>query len=158
MRKVLFLGAVGLSHRLAGPSRLAVAALVLYGFASAAGMMAAVVSGFVGPELAREIQTASAEADGWRMVFHYNGLLNQAFAKVLVLASCVAIALWSVAMVRSRVLARGIGIYGLVSGSVIVIALVAGQLPLDVHGFGLVVLAQAVWFIVVGSLLCRRSS
>ena len=155
---VLFLGALGLSRRLAAPDRLAIAALVLYGLALAAAMVAAVVSGFVAPDLARrELIATGSEADGWQIVFHYNGLLNQAFAGVLVLASSVAIVLWSAAIVRSRVLARGIGFYGVVSGPVIIIALVSGHLTLDIHGFGLVVLVQAVWFIVVGSLLCRRS-
>jgi hypothetical protein len=32
---------------------------------------------------------------------------------------------------------------------------VSGHLRLDVHGFGLVVLGQAVWFITVGTLLWR---
>jgi hypothetical protein len=35
------------------------------------------------------------------------------------------------------------------------IAVLSGHLKLNVHGFGLVVLGQAVWFLVVGDLLCR---
>jgi hypothetical protein len=41
-------------------------------------------------------------------------------------------------------------------GPVIVIALLSGHLTLGVHGFGLVVLAQASWFIAVGALMLRR--
>ena len=39
--------------------------------------------------------------------------------------------------------------------SVAVLAVGSGHLRLDVHGFGLIVLAQALWFIVVGVLLLR---
>ena len=151
-----FLGALALSRRLAAPDRLAVAALVVYGFALAAGLAAATLSGFVAPGLARQLIDASPPAtDHWRVLFQYNGLLNQAFARVLVVASATAIVLWSLSIVSRRALAPGVGIYGLVSGPVIVVAVVSGHLRLDVHGFGLVVLAQSAWFIIVGVLLWR---
>ena len=87
-----FLGALALSRRLAAPDRLAVAALVVYGFALAAGLAAATLSGFVAPGLARQLIDASPPAtDHWRVLFQYNGLLNQAFARVLVVASATAI-------------------------------------------------------------------
>jgi hypothetical protein len=40
-------------------------------------------------------------------------------------------------------------------GPLTVIALLSGHLRLNVHGFGLVVLGQAIWFVTVGVLLCR---
>jgi hypothetical protein len=154
---VAFLGALALSRRTAAPDRLAVAALVMYGFASAAVMVAAVVSGLVAPGLAREIITGAPTAsEGWRIVFDYNGQLNQGFARVFAVASSAAIVLWSVAIVRRRALAPGVGIYGLLLGPAIIIAIVSGHLRPDVHGFGLVIFGQAVWFIVAGALLCRR--
>lgn len=68
-------------------------------------------------------------------------------------ASAVAIALWSAAIVRERALARGIGLYGLLLGAVLVVAIASGHLTLDVHGFGLVTLGQAVWFVGMGVFL-----
>src|SRR5712692_4341932 len=44
---IMFLGAVALSRRVASPDRLAIAALVVYGFALTAVLVAAVVDGFV---------------------------------------------------------------------------------------------------------------
>jgi hypothetical protein len=153
---VLFLGAWGLSRRLAAADRLAVAALVAYGVAIMAAMNAAVVSGLVGPSLARQILAgAPAASDGWRLVSHYNFLLNQAFAGLFTAASSAAILLWSAAIVRSGALARGVGIYGCVLGPVTLLALLSGHLRLDVHGFGLVVLCQTVWFVIVAAQLLR---
>ena len=91
-------------------------------------------------------------------MFHHNGLLNQAFARVLVVASSISILLWSATIARSRALALGMGVYGLFLGPATVLAVVSGHLSLDVHGFGLVVLGQAVWFIGVGVLLCRAET
>jgi hypothetical protein len=158
---VSFLGALALTRRLAAPDRLAVpaAALVVYGFALVAAMVAAAASGLVGPGLARELLDAAPPAsDGWRLLFQYNGRLNQAFAQVFVVASSAAIVLWSATIVRTRALLPGIGVYGLVLGTVLVLAVLSGHLRLDVHGFGLVILGQAIWFVVVGARMARAAA
>lgn len=153
---MLFLGAMGLSRRVASGGRLAIAALVMYAFAIVAVMNAAAVSGLVAPTLIRRIVAAgAASSDGWQMLMHYNFWLNQAFAQVFVAASSAAIVLWSAAILRTGSLARGVAIYGCVLGPIAIIALLSGHLNLGVHGMGLVVLGQAIWFISVGVLLCR---
>ena len=57
---------------------------------------------------------------------------------------------------KTGALARGIGVYGLFLSPVIILALLSGHLHLDVHGFGMVVLGQSIWFIVCGALLLQR--
>jgi hypothetical protein len=153
---VMFLGALALSRRLASPDRLAVAALVTYGFALVAVMIAAVASGLIVPGVARQIAAAEpAASEGLWILIHYTGQWNQACAQVFVVGSSAAIVLWSAAILRSGALARDVGIYGCLLGPSILIALFSGHLTLGVHGFGLVVLGQAIWYIVVGALLCR---
>ena len=153
---ISFLGALALSKRLASPNRVGVGALVLYGFGVIASMNAAVVSGLVGPSLVREIlDAAPPESDAWRIVFDYNGRLLHTFAGVFVAASSAAILLWSAAIVRGGALARGVGVYGCILGPLTLLGVFSGHLRLNVHGFGLVVLGQAVWFIIVGTLLWR---
>jgi hypothetical protein len=156
---VLLLGALVLTRRLAAPGRLAVVALVVYGFAMVAGMAAAAVSGFVGPGLAREVLAAEgAQMEVWQAVASYNWRVNQAFTQVLTVGSSLALFLWSIAIVRRRDLPRGFAVYGLVAAPLTVLLLLVGHLRLDVHGFGLVVLAQAVWLIGTGVLLWRACS
>lgn len=153
---VLFLGTWGLSRRLAAADRLAMAALVLYACASVVVMNAAVFDGLVAPNLIRKIVAATAETrEGWRMLFNYNFQLNQAFARLYAVASSLAMVLWSAAILRGGALNRGLGIYGLVLGPTTVVGVFSGRLNPDVHGFGLIILAQALWFVVAGMLLCR---
>jgi len=153
---VCFLGALGLSRRLAAADRLSIAALVVYGFGLAAITSAAAFGGLVAPRLAREIVEAAPPAsEAWRILFRYTGQLNQAFAQVFVAASSIAILLWSAAILRSRALAPGLGVYGCVLGPVTLLALLSGRLTMGVHGFGLVVLVQAVWYVSAGAMLCR---
>jgi hypothetical protein len=153
---VLFLGAWGLSRRGGGAGRMDMAGLVVYGFALLMVANAAVADGLVTPNILRQM-VASAGApeaiDGWRMVSRYDFFVNQGYAQVFVAASPVAIMLWSVAMLRKRNLSRGLGIYGCVLGLVTLVALFSGYLRLDTHGFGAVVLGQAIWFSVAGTLL-----
>ena len=70
------------------------------------------------------------------------------------MASSSAIALWSLLIVENRALPLAIGLYGLLLGPTVIIAMLTG-LSLDVHGFGLIIFSQAIWFIVTGILLMR---
>jgi hypothetical protein len=155
---VLFLGVLGLAQRLKSADRLDIAALVLFAFASVAVMSAAVMDGLVAPNILRRLVEAGAGAgESWRIVFRYNFEINQAFARLYAVTSSIAIILWSVSMLKNRALARGLGIYGCVIGPVAVLAVASGRLGMDVHGFGAVVLGQAIWFVTAGVLLRRVS-
>jgi len=151
-----FLGALALARRLDAPPRLGTAGLVTFGFALLASMLAAAVSGFVGPRVMREILDAAEPArQGGHMLLDYNYRLNQAFARMYVVASSAAIILWSAAIVRTRALPTGLGVYGLVMAPLVMLAVLSGHARLDVHGFGLIVLAQSLWLIVAGARLLR---
>jgi hypothetical protein len=150
-----FLGALALTRRLDSPSRLALAGLVIYSLGLVAVMIAPAMSGLVGTEIIRHMIARGAGSEQWRTLMEYNFLINQAFAKIFVAASCSTVALWSFAMVKSHAFPVAIAIYGLLLGPVIIIAMIGGGLSLDVHGFGLVIFSQAVWFIIVGILLLR---
>ncbi len=153
---VLFLGALGLSRRLSSPDRLGIAALVLYGFAMVAVVSSAVTDGLVSPNLLRQIVSTSPPAsDLWRALFRYNGYVDAAFAEVFIVASSLAVTLWSAAILRNRALARGLGIFGAVIGPLAVIAVFSGVLKFAPHGLGLVVVAEAFWFMISGALLAR---
>jgi hypothetical protein len=158
---VSFLGALALTRRLAAPERLALplSALVVYGFALVAAMAAAAVSGLVGPRLVRELLAATPEdTQGLRLLVRFGWQLNQAFSQIFAVGSAVAIALWSVAIARTRALPRGLGVYGLILGPVIALAVLAGHLRLDVHGFGLVMLGEGIWLVIAGGQMWRGAA
>ena len=156
---ILFLGALGLTQRLASPNRLALSGLVLFGFAEVAVMIAATASGLITPGLFHHMSEAGpAAADAWRAAMALTGHLNQAFALIFSVASSVAIVLWSAAILKSSIFARALGIYGCILGPLTILGVLSGHIRLNVHGFGLVILGQAIWFVAAGVLLCRQSS
>jgi hypothetical protein len=155
---VLFMGAAGLSKRLAASGKLSFAAMTFYGFALVAVMNAAAMSGLVASDIARRIvDNGGAGTDLWLALFRYTGELNQAFALMFVVASAIAIVLWSAAVRTSGFPARGTAMYGYVAGPVMIVAVVSGHVRLDVHGFGAIMLAQAVWMILIGARLMQPS-
>jgi len=71
--------------------------LIAYAFGAVAVMCAAVINGLVAPILTRQILTADESTrQVLDTVLMNNGLLNQAFAKVFVVASSFAVIFWSV--------------------------------------------------------------
>jgi hypothetical protein len=155
---VMFLGACGLSRRLAAPDRLAFTAVVVFAFGSVAILVATSVSGFIVPDIMRRmVRDVPANAPQWKIVIVSIFQINQAFARIYSVAASLAIILWSAASLRSsdgeRALGRGLAIYGCVACPTIIIAIASGLLHLDVHGMGLVVLIHAIWFILAGQRL-----
>jgi hypothetical protein len=151
----LFLGVLGLSQRLKSADRLDIVGFVLFAFASIGVMSAAVMDGLVAPNILRRmVEAGAANAEGWRTVFRYNFEVNQGFARLYAVTSSIALIFWSVSILRNRTLSRGLGIYGCAIGVAAVVAVASG-LAMDVHGFGAIVLGQAIWFVTAGTLLCR---
>ena len=147
---IAFLGALGLTRYLQASNRIAVSALVIYGFGLAAIMAAAAMSGFVAPTVMSQLVAGDRMTDVRRLFLDYTFALNQAFASVFVVAGCAAVFLWSVAIWRSGLLWRGLAIYGLVLGLGIILIFLSGHLSLDVHGFGIVAFTQSIWFVLAG--------
>ena len=158
---VIYFGLLGLSRQLGTERPLVTAALVAYGFALAAAVPATVASGLVAPALTRQMLAAdpsdAATRDALHRIFSYNGLVNQSFSKVYVVASSLAVVGWSLALFRGGRFARLVAVFGCVVGALSLTAFFAGRLRLDVHGFGLFVFAQSAWVVLAGVLLHRRA-
>jgi hypothetical protein len=156
---IAFFGAWRLTRLLSPRSALAELALAFQGVACVAALLAATASGFLAPGLLARAATQDGAAQlATQAVLEFDGSLNQAFAKILVTASSVAIGLWSVAILRARLLSRAAGIYGALVAVATLGIVLSGHLRLDVHGFGAVVLAQAIWLIAIGVQLRRQPS
>jgi hypothetical protein len=156
---LLFLGSCGLARRIASSDRISLAGIVAYGFACVAALIGMAISGFTMPaivrHMARDVPTAAPE---WRIVMDGIFQINQAVSRIFFAGASLAIFLWSMCVLRNGGLARGIAIYGCVIAPLTILALAAGHLRPDVHGTAAVVLAQAVWFIVVGTQLWFRAA
>lgn len=153
---VVLAGVLALTRRLRARREVAVGAYAFFALASVAVVVAAVASGFIAPGVLRGYAEADEPARAaMQSALHYTGLVNQAFARVYVLFSGVAVLLWSWAMLPERALPRPLAAYGLVLGGALILGASTGHLRLDVHGFGLVVLGEGAWMVCVAAQLWR---
>lgn len=152
----IFLGACGLARVLHAPDRLAFAAVVIFGFAAVAIMIATSVSGFILPEvLRRMLADTPGSAPMWRITASSIFQINQAFARIYSVAAASSVLLFSTAIWKGRALGRGLAIYGCISAPIVILAITSGVLPLNVHGMAIVVVAQSIWFVGAGAQLCQ---
>lgn len=142
-----------LATRHAASARLGYACVAI---ASGAVAVAAIASGLLSTMLvARLVRLDGSEEAFARALLGYTGLVNQAFATVFVAGWSLAMLVWSLAVLRGAALARWLGWYGLLLGGVLLVVTLLGRLRLDVHHFGLIVVAQGVWTIGAGVELVR---
>ena len=160
----IFLGAIQLMRRLAAreaphhPDRLAIAGLVTYGFAAAALLIAAAVSGFIVPDIMRLMsRDSAANAPQWENVISAVFQFNQAFARIYSVAASVAIVLWSASALRNGGLGRFIAIYGCIIPPILIALIAVGHIRLNVHGMAAVALTHTIWFAVVGVEMYRHT-
>jgi len=142
---VVFLGLLGLWRSLRSDA--ATAALVFYAFGIVAILSAAVLSGFVAPDVVAD-----------RPLFFYTGQLNQGFAKVSVAAMGVSLVLWGAALWAIPGFARLPAVAGVIVGAVLALGIVTGWLRLTVVGIVVVTLLQGIWIILVAAHLLREGS
>src|SRR5262245_13059246 len=155
---VLFLGLLGLARRL-GSGDLTAAALVVQALAAIAGTNAAVTSGLVATPLFGRLQAgAGSEGEVNRALLDLTSHVLHGFADVYLVASFVAVLLWSAAILRSGRMPRAAGIAGLVLGAAVLLGFLGGHLRLDVHHVLVVTLAQSAWLAWVGAHLCRGAA
>ena len=147
---LLFLGSCGLHAYLADRERNSFAALVTFGFACVAVMIAGSISGYIIPSILRHMLRDAAEnAHQWQIVTDAIFQCNQAFSRVYSIGTALAIALWSIAALRSHKWNAAISHYGWISSLVIIVGISVGHIRLNVHGMAVVVVAEVVWFVAV---------
>ncbi len=154
---LLFLGACGLARALNAPDRVAFSALVTYGFAAVAVMIAGAVSGWVVPDIMRLMaRDVPAAASQWHIAISSIFQINQAFSRIYSIGSAVAITMWSASCLRLQRLSRGFAIFGCVTAPLIALLIIVGHLRLNVHGMAAVMVSQVIWFVGMGANLLRQ--
>lgn len=130
--------------------------LTSFALAALAVTIAAAASGLIAPHVAESLAEANATQREWYLeLLHYTATINRAFAEIYVLLLGVALLGWGWAMRAGSEFRHGLAWLGLILGVAAVAIGGTGLLPLDIHGFGAVVLGQAVWMLWMGRALLR---
>ena len=134
------------------------AAVRLYTLGAAAMLGAALISGFlIGDYLQRVLPLIPLAEDALPSVLLAFSA-NQVLAGFGTLGMSAGIVLWSAAMLRQPGrLAVPCGIYGVIAGLLCLIGYATGLISLDVPGMTFVVVAQSLWYCLLGLWVVRTS-
>jgi hypothetical protein len=135
------------------------AGAIAYVFGAIAMMGAALVSGFIVPDVAAltpHLSPADLQTNAQLLILCR--VLNQSSANFGAVAMCVGIGLWSCDLLFGPSPQRLVGALGCAVGALPAIALMSGLIRLNVHGMSAVVLAQAIWYVAVAVLLMRGAT
>lgn len=153
---LMLFGYADFARRLGLARASALGGLVFQAFAVMAVLSAALMSGPVmGELLERAADPGRYGAAAVESQMRYTFVLNQAYAAVYTLASAAAVGAWSMGLWAVGRL-RGLAMLGAVVavGQPALLAF-AGDDALSVHGFMIIVAAQAAWAIGIGLALWR---
>jgi hypothetical protein len=149
-------GALAIVQRLRARLDLAVAGYVFFALGGVAVMIAAVASGFLAPAAVRGIaEVEAAERAGMMNDLHYAAMINQAFAKISVILTGVALLTWSAAILLTGAFTRRLAIFGVLLATLLMIGVGSGYLRLNIHGYGLVVLGTGLWQVLIAEAIWR---
>jgi hypothetical protein len=145
-------GLLGFSRDLGWSSARVRVAAVCFAAGVACMTGAALTNGFVVTGIAETYaRQPAAVLETLKPVLVLCHAANQALAQVGTVALSIAILCWSLVLTARGRGARFVGALGILVGLVPVVGLLSGRLPLDVHGMGVVVLAQALWYVAVAA-------
>ena len=154
---VLVCGFTCLSSRLGANSICARGGLVAYVIGAATMIVAALISGFIFPEfIARYEGRPTAELETLRPALALAWTVNQVCARAGVLAMSIAMLLWSANLASRPGGTRVVGALGAIVGTLLVGALLSGNLPMNIHGVLAFELAYTLWSLAVATLLILR--
>lgn len=148
-------GLLGLRRQLDDHRSLADAAFVSFAFGAVAVIFAAIASGFVQTDLvALQMEAGDAARSAWEPVKDFTWAFNQACTKLFVVTGSTGIVLFSLALRKDPRFGAALGVTGVLVGVAAIVATLAG-LPMNIHGFGAIVLGHGIWLVWTGTRLVR---
>lgn len=153
---LVLIGLIGVAERIGTGLVLTRIGIVAACIGTIAGIGAATVNGFIlSGVVAHRSGDDPAVVEKLKPILALLMETNGTLARIDVIAMSAAVALWSIALIHSRGTTRWLGAFGLVCAIAPAAALLAGRLPMNVHGFGAFILAQAVWWMSAAVLVLR---
>ena len=120
--------------------------------------LSVLLDGFVAPALAtRCVAVGGNCASEAQAMLRFGGLQIEYMTRVGLLLLAAATALWAAELIRWKGGARLAGILGMLSAIVQPSILVGDAERLNPHNLGLVVAAQAIWYLSVAAIIMFRS-
>jgi len=151
---IILFGYWGLTRRLGDDLIFSTAAFITISFAMFAVLCAAAINGLVLPLFINRMEGSSpGTIESIRPIILYNTALNHAFDFIYIGATCAAVLLWSVAILRTKELAKWIAYFGIILTASAIILLISGFAFVNLNGFRVFIFGLVCWTVATGVLL-----
>ncbi len=151
-----WIGFRGVTNRLSAMPFLSQTAYAFITFALVAVMLAATMNGLVLANFTyRYAEASSGLIDAIKPILHFNSALNHAYDYIFIVGICVAVLLWSLAIIKTGALSKWLGWLGIVLSLAALGMGVAGFVFVNLHGFQIFVFGVVAWTVLAGIGLMR---
>jgi hypothetical protein len=150
-------GYTTLARRLGLHRPLVLAGLVAYLFGCVAMIGATILDGFVTPHIAIDVIGASPQwvTSAYQQI-HYLGVILNDLAKLGWILQAVGAVAWSIALMRENGFNRAIGVIGILSSSLVCVAILGSATNMSMSSLLGVLFAQLIWNIAAAVVLIRE--
>jgi tetrahydromethanopterin S-methyltransferase subunit C len=153
---LLFFGFYGLTNALLDKWKLAKLGLIIMGFGLIAAMFAALINGLTLPYFLGKYENSIAEnADMLKLIINYGFAINKPLDYIFIIATCLAITIYSLLIVSSNKLPKWIGYFGISLILFAIIGLLTGFVFSNLIGFQIFIFGIATWFLATGISLIK---
>ncbi|TYA74624.1 hypothetical protein [Seonamhaeicola marinus] len=153
---IITFGFYGLTLKLLTPNKIAVLAFIILCFGFVAVMFAALINGLTLPyflnEFADSLDANRAVVDP---IVYYGFAINKPLDYIFMTGCCLAILLYSIIIVRSNLLHKWIGYFGILLIAFAVFGVLTGFIFTNLTGFRVFTFSLAAWILSSAVLLIR---
>lgn len=153
---LLLFGFYGLTHKLLDKWKFAKLALFIMGFGLIAAMFAALINGLTLPYFLGTYKKSIAEnAATLKLITSYGFAINKPLDYLFIVATCMAISIYSFLIVSSNKLPKWIGYVGISLIIFAIVGLLIGFVFTNLIGFQVFIFGIATWFLATGISLIK---
>jgi hypothetical protein len=149
-------GFYGVSKLLLTDNKLSYLALSFASFSLVAAMFAAVFNGLVLPMyVLKYVSRTSEETNTIRLIINYGFTINKALDYLFIVGLSVAMFIWSILIIKTKILSKWIGYWGIVLPIICFIGIFFQFNFISVTHFTIYILCIVSWIISVGISLIK---
>jgi len=153
----VFFGFYGLSRRLEDQWKFTSLALIILGFGLVAAMFAAVLNGLSLPYFLKQYSEKLEENIAvLKPIVNYSFSLNTSLDYIFIVASILAISIYSMIIIFSRNFPRWIGYLGILLFLFVLIGVITDFLFTSLMGFRVFTFSLAGWILITGYFLIKQ--
>jgi hypothetical protein len=150
------IGFYGLAQILKTDNHLSLLGLAFVGFGLVAIMLAAALNGLILPMYVLKNQGQTGQnLETLKLIIRYGSTFNAAMDFIFIAGYSIAMLLWSIIILKTAILPRWIGIYGIGLLVVCIIAHISHFNFISVTGFAIYVFGIVSWIVLIGYFMVK---